>query len=68
MSLLWILLIVVLAVALFGALSSRGGLYRRDAGVDVVPDGRRGGFFAGPGLVGLLVVVALVILLVSLLN
>ena len=64
MSLLWVLLIVLLVVALFGGLSFGRG--RRGDGV-AATDGR-GGFAFGGGLLGLVVVVALVVLLIALLT
>lgn len=67
MELLWILLIVALAIALLGGIGYRG---RRVDGTNAGPvaDGGRAGWGVGSGLVGLLVLVALVILLVSLLG
>ncbi len=64
MSLIWILLIVVIALALFGGLGFAG---RRGDGV-ADGTGTRGGFGLPGGVLGLVAVVILVILLVSLLT
>lgn len=64
MSLLWILIIVVLAVALLGGIGLSG---RRGDGV-ADGTGTRAGFGLPGGVLGLVVVVVLVILLVSLLT
>ena len=64
MELLWILLIAVLVVALVSAFAPRMG--GRNTTVD--GGGPRSGFAFGPGVLGLVVVVLLVVLLVSLLT
>jgi hypothetical protein len=65
MELLWVLLIALLVVALLSAFGPRMGWGGRDT---VEGGGPRSGFAFGPGVLGLVVVVLLVVLLVSLLT